>query len=60
MAIRGKGVEADVEDKKIKVVSPSYLRDENRTILEGDYSDASETVVFVLIDWTIGRIYCTY
>ena len=60
MAIRGKGVEADVEDKKIKVVSPSYLRDENRTILEGDYSDASETVVFVLIDWTIGRIYYTY
>ena len=39
MAIRGKGVEADVEDKKIKVVSLGYLRDENITISQGGYSD---------------------
>lgn len=49
-AITGKGVEATVEGKKIKVVSPGYLRDEKITIPEEAYSDAAETVVFVLID----------
>ena len=49
-AITGKGVEADVEDKKVKVVSPGYLRDENIAIPEDAFSDAAETVVFVLID----------
>ena len=49
-AIIGKGVEATVEDKKVKVVSPGYLRDEKITIPEDAYSDAAETVVFVLID----------
>ena len=49
-AITGKGVEADVEGKKVKVVSPGFLRDENITIPEDAYSDAAETVVFVLID----------
>tara|TARA_E500000318_G_scaffold86525_1_gene83210 strand:+ start:1445 stop:3601 length:2157 start_codon:yes stop_codon:yes gene_type:complete len=49
-SITGKGVEATVEGKKIKVVSPGYLRDEKITIPEDAYSDAAETVVFVLID----------
>jgi Cu2+-exporting ATPase len=49
-AITGKGVEANVEGKKVKVVSPGYLRDEKITIPEDAYSDAAETVVFVLID----------
>jgi Cu2+-exporting ATPase len=49
-AITGKGVEAKVEGKKVKVVSPGYLRDEKITIPEDAYSDAAETVVFVLID----------
>ncbi len=49
-AITGKGVEADVEGKKVKVVSPGFLRDEKITIPESAYSDAAETVVFVLID----------
>ena len=49
-AITGKGVEADVEGKKIKVVSPGYLRDEKISIPEDAFSDAAETVVFVLID----------
>ncbi|NNE76233.1 MAG: cadmium-translocating P-type ATPase [Pricia sp.] len=49
-SITGKGVEATVEEKKIKVVSPGYLRDEKITIPEDAYSDAAETVVFVLID----------
>jgi len=49
-AITGKGVEANVEGKKVKVVSPGYLRDEKINIPEDAYSDAAETVVFVLID----------
>ena len=49
-AITGKGVEAKVEGKNIKVVSPGYLRDEKITIPEDAYSDAAETVVFVLVD----------
>ncbi len=49
-AITGKGVEANVEGKQVKVVSPGYLRDEKIAIPEDAYSDAAETVVFVLID----------
>jgi Cu2+-exporting ATPase len=49
-AITGKGVEATVEGKQVKVVSPGFLRDENIAIPEDAYSDAAETVVFVLID----------
>jgi len=49
-AITGKGVEANVEGKQVKVVSPGYLRDEKIDIPEDAYSDAAETVVFVLID----------
>lgn len=49
-AITGKGVEAKVEGKDVKVVSPGYLRDEDTPIPEDAYSDAAETVVFVLID----------
>ncbi|UJH91863.1 heavy metal translocating P-type ATPase [Antarcticibacterium sp. 1MA-6-2] len=49
-AITGKGVEANVEGMQVKVVSPGYLRDEKIDIPEDAYSDAAETVVFVLID----------
>jgi Cu2+-exporting ATPase len=49
-AITGKGVEAKVEGKKVKVVSPGYLKDKKITIPEDAYSDAAETIVFVLID----------
>ena len=49
-AITGKGVEAIVEGKQVKVVSPGYLRDEKIDIPKDAYSDAAETVVFVLID----------
>lgn len=49
-AITGKGVEASVEGNEVKVVSPGYLRDEKITIPRDAYSDAAETVVFVLID----------
>jgi Cu2+-exporting ATPase len=49
-AITGKGVEADVEGKKVKVVSPGYLRDEKISTPDDAYSDAAETVVFVLVN----------
>lgn len=49
-AITGKGVEAIVEGKEVKVVSPGFLRDENITIPVDAYSDAAETVVFVLVE----------
>lgn len=53
-AITGKGVEARVEGQDVKVVSPGFLRDENIPIPEDAYSDAAETVVFVLIDGKLG------
>lgn len=49
-AITGKGVEANVEGKDIKVVSPGFLKDEKINIPEDAFSDAAETVVFVLVD----------
>ena len=49
-AITGKGVQATVEGKDIKVVSPGFLRDEKIAIPEGAYSSAAETVVFVIVD----------
>ncbi len=49
-AITGKGVQAIVEDKEVKVVSPGYLRDEKIDIPEDAFGSAAETVVFVIID----------
>ncbi len=49
-AITGKGVEAMVEGKDIKVVSPGYLKDKNITIPSDAYSSEAETVVFIIID----------
>lgn len=49
-AITGKGVEANVEGKDIKVVSPGFLKDEKINVPEDAFSDAAETVVFVLVD----------
>ncbi len=49
-AITGKGVEASVEGNNIKVVSPGYLK-ENGILFPDNYStDATETVVFVLVN----------
>jgi Cu2+-exporting ATPase len=49
-AITGKGVEAKVDGKDVKVVSPGYLKDKNIPVPENAYSSAAETVVFVIID----------
>jgi len=49
-AITEKGVEATVEGKDIKVVSPGYLSDKNIVIPYNFQADATETVVFVLVN----------
>lgn len=49
-AITGKGVEAKVEGFEVKVVSPGYLKDKNITVPETAFSNAAETVVFVIIN----------
>src|SRR6185436_4752346 len=48
-AITGKGVEATVEGKRIKVVSPGYLKEINIPFPLNFSVDFSETIVFVLI-----------
>ncbi len=49
-AITGKGVEATVEGKKILVVSPGYLKENNFVIPEGFTANDTETVVFLIIN----------
>jgi Cu2+-exporting ATPase len=49
-AITGKGVEAKVEGKSIKVVSPGYLKDKNIEIPENAYGNNAETIVFIIIN----------
>jgi P-type Cu2+ transporter len=49
-AITGRGVEAIVEEKKILVVSPGYLNENNISIPGGFKTNDRETMVFVMID----------
>ena len=49
-AITGKGVEAKVEGKDVKVVSPGYLKEKNIPFPSDFKSDLAETVVFVIIN----------
>jgi len=49
-ALIGKGVEAKVDGKEIKVVSPGYLKENNLTLNKSYEFDNTETVIFVLID----------
>jgi Cu2+-exporting ATPase len=49
-AITGKGVEATVEGKKILVVSPGYLKENNIPVPVDFTANDSETVVFVIIN----------
>jgi Cu2+-exporting ATPase len=49
-AITGKGVEATVEGKKILVVSPGYLKENNMAVPDGFTDNDTETVVFVIIN----------
>ena len=49
-ALTGKGVEAIVEGKKILVVSPGYLKENNIAVPDGFTANDTETVVFVIIN----------
>jgi len=49
-AITGKGIEAKVNGKNIKVVSPGYLKEKQISIPANSASSQAETIVFVLID----------
>ncbi len=49
-AITGKGVEATVEGKKILVVSPGHLKENNIAVPESFIANDTETVVFVIIN----------
>ncbi len=49
-AITGKGIEADVENKKVKVVSPGFIKDQKIEIPDKAYKNEAETVVFVVVD----------
>lgn len=49
-AITGQGVEATVEGKKVLVVSPGYLKENNMAVPAGFTSNDTETVVFVIIN----------
>ncbi|CAN5393128.1 hypothetical protein BH09BAC6_BH09BAC6_06740 [soil metagenome] len=49
-AITGAGVEANVDGKKVLVVSPGYLKENKIKLPEGFAANDTETVVFVLVD----------
>jgi Cu2+-exporting ATPase len=49
-AITGKGIEAAIEGKKVLVVSPGFLKENNLTLPDGFAPNDTETVVFVLIN----------
>jgi copper-(or silver)-translocating P-type ATPase len=49
-AITGKGVEGIVEGKKIVVVSPGYLKENNISLPGGFSTNDIETVVFIIIN----------
>jgi len=49
-AITGKGVEASVNGRNIKVVSPGYLKEKQITIPVNASSSEAETIVFILLD----------
>ncbi|MFA6082716.1 copper-translocating P-type ATPase [Mucilaginibacter sp.] len=49
-ALTGKGIEATVEHKRVKVVSPGYLKDNGLKLPENAGIAGNETVVFVLLN----------
>jgi len=52
-AITGKGIEAIVDDKKVLVVSPGYLKEKNIQLPGSFTANDTETVVFVIINETL-------
>jgi Cu2+-exporting ATPase len=57
-AITGKGEQAKVEGKDVKLVSPGYLKDEKIDIPEGAFGSAAEMVVFINHGWKTSRLHC--
>ena len=49
-AITGKGIEAEVENKKVQVVSPGFVKEKDIKIPDKAFKNEQETVVFVLVD----------
>jgi P-type Cu2+ transporter len=49
-ALTGKGIEATVEGKTVKVVSPFYLKENGMALPENFASNKAETIVFLVID----------
>ncbi|MEE4256820.1 MAG: copper-translocating P-type ATPase [Bacteroidales bacterium] len=49
-AITGKGIEAEVEGKKVKVVSPAYVKEKEIEIPDKAFKNDQETVVFVMVE----------
>ncbi len=49
-AITGKGVEATVNGKNVKVVSPGYLKEKNIDLPDLSDSNSAETIIYVLLN----------
>jgi len=49
-AITGKGIEARVENKNLKVVSPGYVKEKKLEVPDKAYKNEAETVVFVMVE----------
>lgn len=49
-AITGKGIEAKVENKNVKVVSPGYVKEKGIEVPDKAYKNEAETVVFIMIE----------
>ena len=49
-AIRGKGIEADVGDQKVRVVSPDFVKEKGVGIPDKAYRNEAESVVFLMVD----------
>jgi Cu2+-exporting ATPase len=49
-AMPGKGVEASLEGKKVQIVSPGYIKENNILLPEGLSSNDAETVVFIIVN----------
>ena len=48
--IKGKGIEAKLDDKEIKIVSPGFLKEKDIEQPDEAFKDESETVVFVMVE----------
>ena len=51
-AITGKGIQAKIAGKEVKVVSPGYLKENNITV-SAPVGSVAETVVYVLVNGTL-------